>query len=384
MDHRELKNRIYPHFARIAQALASESRLELVDLLSQAPRDIESLAGETGMPAEIVSLDIQMLLAANLVSSEQRGNIIVYELAERSVASVWLALRGLAEARLPEVRQLSAKILPSRDNGQTVPRDRVSDILSEGAQLLDVRPADEFAAGHLTDAVNIPIEELPGRLSELPSNRRIITYCRGEYCMFSDEAAEVLRTNGFDVVRLQGGWLEWQAEGRPTKTLRTILFTDLVDHAAMMSRLGDERGRDVLRENERVTREMLRAHSGTEVKTMGDGFMASFGSVSGAVECAVALQKAFAARDADERLDVRVGLNAGEPIEETGDLFGATVILASRIAAKAQGGEILVADTVRGLCSGKGFLFCDRGDFVPKGFDEPLRVYEVKWRDGSS
>jgi class 3 adenylate cyclase len=161
---------------------------------------------------------------------------------------------------------------------------------------------------------------------------------------------------------------------------RTVLFTDLVGHTEMMSRLGDERGRDVPREHERITREVLKANGGTEVKTMGDGFMASFGSVTKAVECAVALQRAFAGREG-EPLNVRVGLNAGEPIEEDNDLFGATVILASRIAAKAEGGEILVADTVRGLCSGKGFLFADRGEFVAKGFEEPVRVSEVNWRN---
>jgi class 3 adenylate cyclase len=164
---------------------------------------------------------------------------------------------------------------------------------------------------------------------------------------------------------------------------QTVLFTDIVGHTEMMSRLGDVRGRDVLREHERITRETLSAHGGAELKTMGDGFMASFGSVTSAVECAIALQRAFASHTESmpEPLHVRVGLNAGEPIEEDGDLFGATVILASRIAAKAGAGEILVPDTVRGLLSGKGFMFSDRGEFVPKGFDEGLRVYEVKWRE---
>ena len=110
------------------------------------------------------------------------------------------------------------------------------------------------------------------------------------------------------------------------RAVRTVIFTDLVGHTEMMSRLGDERGRDVLREHERITREVLKAHGGTEVKTMGDGFMASFGSVTRAVACAVALQHAFTEREG-EPLSVRVGLNAGEPIEEDGDLFGATVIL---------------------------------------------------------
>ena len=176
----------------------------------------------------------------------------------------------------------------------------------------------------------------------------------------------------------------------PTESVRSaafraVLFTDLVGHSEMMQRLGDEKGRDVLREHERITREVLAANCGTEVKTMGDGFMASFGSVTKAVECAVALQRKFEERRVKgegEELSVRCGLNAGEPIEEDGDLFGATVILASRIAGKAEGGEILVADTVRGLCSGKGFTFSDRGEFKAKGFDEPVRVYEVRWRGG--
>lgn len=167
---------------------------------------------------------------------------------------------------------------------------------------------------------------------------------------------------------------------------RTVLFTDLVGHTEMMSRLGDEKGREVLREHERITRDVLKQHSGTEVKTMGDGFLASFGSVTKAVECAVALQKAIDERnrqtDKPTNLSVRCGLNAGEPIEEDGDLFGTTVILASRIAARADGGEILVANTVRELCAGKAFSFADRGEFAAKGFEEPVRVYEVRWRDG--
>ena len=165
--------------------------------------------------------------------------------------------------------------------------------------------------------------------------------------------------------------------------VRTILFTDLVSHTEMMSRLGDEKGRRVLREHEEMTRRQLNEYGGDEVKSMGDGFMASFGSVSKAVECAIALQRAFARHNetGDEPLSVRVGLNVGEPIEDGGDLFGATVIMAARIAAKAESGEILVANAVRELSAGKGFLFADRGDFVAKGFEEPVRVYEVRWRD---
>jgi class 3 adenylate cyclase len=164
---------------------------------------------------------------------------------------------------------------------------------------------------------------------------------------------------------------------------RTVLFTDIVAHTAIMRRLGDEKGREVLREHERITREALKSHGGTEVKTMGDGFLASFSSVTRAVECAIALQQAFARHNetAAEPVHIRVGLNAGEPIEEEGDIFGETVILAARVAAQAEGGEILASLAVRELCAGKGFLFADRGEQTLRGFEDPVRLYEVRWRD---
>jgi class 3 adenylate cyclase len=168
---------------------------------------------------------------------------------------------------------------------------------------------------------------------------------------------------------------------------RTVFFTDLVGHSEMMRRLGDEGGRAVLREHEKITREVLRLHEGTEVKSLGDGFLASFGSVAQAVTCAVALQRRFQEWNRGQEvsgfnaLHVRIGLHAGEPIEDDDDLFGTTVILASRIAATAGGGEILVGGVVRDLCAGKGFSFLDRGLVVPKGFEEPLNLYEVAWRE---
>jgi class 3 adenylate cyclase/pimeloyl-ACP methyl ester carboxylesterase len=162
--------------------------------------------------------------------------------------------------------------------------------------------------------------------------------------------------------------------------LRTILFTDLVGHTEMMQRLGDERGREVLREHERITRDLLKQHGGAEVKTMGDGFMASFSSVTRAMDCAIALQRAFAAHEG-EPLQVRVGLNAGEPIEEDGDLFGSTVIMASRVAAKAAAGEILIPEPLRHLLTGKSYVYADRGEAMLKGFEDAVRLYEVRWRE---
>jgi len=165
--------------------------------------------------------------------------------------------------------------------------------------------------------------------------------------------------------------------------LVTILFTDVEGSTALTQRLGDAKAREVLRAHERIVREALNAHGGSEVKTMGDGFMASFSSATGALECAIAMQRAFAAHNesAGEPIRVRIGLNAGEPIAEEEDLFGTAVNMAARIAAKAEGGEILASDVVRQLVAGKGFLFSDRGEVELRGFEEPVRLYEVRWRE---
>ena len=218
MSHREFKDRLYPQFARIAQALASDKRLELVDVLAQAPRHVDALAQETGMSLANVSQHLQVLRAANLVASERSGNMIVYRLADTTVVNLWLALRGVAESRLAEIDRLAREFLRGRQNGHTVSRDDVVSLLRDNTLLLDVRPRAEFEAGHLRGAINIPIEELNARVNELPRDRRFIIYCRGEYCLFADEAAELLQSHGFDVVRLEGGWPEWQSEGRPVET----------------------------------------------------------------------------------------------------------------------------------------------------------------------
>jgi len=184
---------------------------------------------------------------------------------------------------------------------------------------------------------------------------------------------------------------EATAEAEPAAgAFRTVLFTDVEGSTALTQRLGDAKAREVLRAHERIVREALKAHGGSEVKTMGDGFMASFSSATRALECAIAMQRAFADWNAArpepvegraEEIRVRIGLNAGEPIAEEEDLFGTAVILAARIAAKAEGGEIVASDVVRQLVAGKGFLFSDRGDVALRGFEDPVRLFEVRWRE---
>jgi len=178
------------------------------------------------------------------------------------------------------------------------------------------------------------------------------------------------------------------ASARVAGSLVTIVFTDVVGSTALTRRLGDEGARAVLREHERIVREALTAHGGSEVKATGDGFMASFGSARKALECAIAVQKSFAESDAaggsanGAPLQVRIGLNAGEPVAEDGDLFGTAVNVAARIADQAQGGEILASNVVRELTAGKGFGFSDRGEQVLRGFEDPVHVYAVDWREG--
>jgi class 3 adenylate cyclase len=163
----------------------------------------------------------------------------------------------------------------------------------------------------------------------------------------------------------------------------TILFTDMESSTALTQRLGDAKAQELVRAHNTIVREALRANGGSEIKHTGDGIMASFATASGALECAVAIQRAVAAHGEEHPqspLRVRIGLNAGEPIAEEDDLFGTAVQLARRICDRAEPSEILASNVVRELSAGKGFLFADRGETALRGFEDPVRLYEVRWR----
>jgi len=174
------------------------------------------------------------------------------------------------------------------------------------------------------------------------------------------------------------------APAEPAGALCTVLFTDVEGSTALTQRLGDAKAQEVLRTHNAIVRDALKAHSGSEIKHTGDGIMASFAAASRALECAIAIQRALAQHNEsnpDTPIRVRIGLNAGEPIVEEKDLFGTAVQLAARICAQAEPGEILAPIVVRELAAGKGFLFSDRGDVVLRGFEDPVRLYEVRWRE---
>ena len=215
MSHRPFKQRLYPLFARIGHALASDRRLELLDLLAQSPRHVEALASETDMSVASVSQHLQVLRNAHLVETEREGTKVRYRLAGEDVLRLWLSLRSVAEGRLAEVAQLTREFAIKSPGGNDVSRDELQALIDQGKiMVIDVRPRIEFDHGHLPGAVSIPVDELPARLASLPKRRRIVAYCRGAYCLFADEAVALLRKEGFNAVRLDGGWPEWVAEGR--------------------------------------------------------------------------------------------------------------------------------------------------------------------------
>lgn len=219
MSHRQFKQRLYAQFARVGGALASEKRLELLDLLAQSPRHVEALAAETEMSVANVSQHLQILRNARLVEAERLGTKVLYRLADERVLGLWLALRAAAESQLAEVGRVVREFAVEGAGRDEPPlsRDELERLIALGEVILiDVRPAVEYAAGHLPGALSLPVEELPARLDELPRDRRVVTYCRGAYCLFADEAVALLRQRGFDAVRLHGGWPEWRSEHRPT------------------------------------------------------------------------------------------------------------------------------------------------------------------------
>jgi rhodanese-related sulfurtransferase/DNA-binding transcriptional ArsR family regulator len=213
MGDRAAKTALFDAFARAAKALASGRRIELVDVLANGERTVEALAGEVGLSVANTSQHLQILRQAGLVGSRRQGTSVHYRLAGPEVFELWRTLRTLAASRLAEVERLAVAYLGGRDDLEPVTREELARRLEDGDDLvvLDVRPAAEYAAGHLPGAVSIPVGELRRRLAELPADREVVAYCRGPYCAFAHEAVELLRDEGFAARRLEDGLPEWQA-----------------------------------------------------------------------------------------------------------------------------------------------------------------------------
>lgn len=214
--NRAFKDAIYEQFARIGKAVSSPRRLELLDLLCQGPRTVEALAKESGLTAANASQHLQVLRSSRLVETEKEGLYVTYRLADPAVCEFFRAMRVLAESRLAEVEQIKRQFLEGREGMEPVAREALLKLVRQGAvTVLDVRPADEFKAGHLAGALSVPLKELKLRLSELPRGQEIVAYCRGPYCVLSVEAVGLLRAEGFQAIRIEEGIQDFRAMGFP-------------------------------------------------------------------------------------------------------------------------------------------------------------------------
>jgi rhodanese-related sulfurtransferase len=214
--NRAFKDANYEQFARIGKSVSSPKRLELLDLLCQGERTVEVLAKESGMTIANVSQHLQVLRTARLVEAEKEGLYVTYRLADQSVCEFFHAMRVLAESQLAEVEQIKRRFLEGREGMEPVDRKALLRLVREGAlAVLDVRPVEEYNAGHIPGALSIPLKELQLRLSDLPAGQEIVAYCRGPYCVLSIQAVEMLRAKGFQAVRLEEGIQDLRAMGFP-------------------------------------------------------------------------------------------------------------------------------------------------------------------------
>jgi rhodanese-related sulfurtransferase len=220
-EGREIKNVLYELVARIAKAVASPKRLELLELLSQAPKSVEILAREAEINVTLASAHLKELRANRLVETERKGKNVIYRLASPDIARLWVALRMLAEDRLFELQEAMRELgaPDSRWHGENrealLRKARRGDVV-----VLDVRPSDEYEQRHLPFARSLPLAELRARLAELPKDKPIVAYCRGPFCVMSSEAVKLLAKRGFRVSKLADGVSEWMAAGLPLESGR--------------------------------------------------------------------------------------------------------------------------------------------------------------------
>lgn len=216
MNGREFKDEVFGHFARVGAALGHAKRVEVVDVLAQGERSVESLARQLSATVGATSRHLQVLAAAGLVTRRVEGTSRVYRLADPTVLAGYRALVAVAEARIADVTALAEAFFGEVDGARPIDLAEFDQLaLDEGVVLVDVRPESEFAAGHVDGAVNIPATDLAARMAELPADARIVAYCRGPYCVLAATAVHRLREAGFTASRLTAGFPDWVASGRP-------------------------------------------------------------------------------------------------------------------------------------------------------------------------
>lgn len=215
---REFKDAVFAQFAQIARAFASPKRIEIIDLLAQGERHVDAVASQTGLTVANASRHLQVLRGARLVATRKEGPLVFYRLADPMVLRGYHVLQNLSEARLAEVGRLMQEYFGGTDGLEPVEKDELLKRAREqDVVVLDVRPPEEYAAGHIAGAVSLPLPEIERRLAELPRGRRVVAYCRGPYCVLAAEAVRLLRKHGIEAVRLRDGFPEWRDAGLPVE-----------------------------------------------------------------------------------------------------------------------------------------------------------------------
>jgi rhodanese-related sulfurtransferase/predicted transcriptional regulator len=211
-----MKLALYEQLGRVAQALGSAGRLQILEFIAQGERSVDTLAAMTGLSIANTSKHLQALRQVGLVSARKEGVRVYYSVAGDDVIALISALRAVAEHRVAEVERLVRQWLAHRDEMEPVAAaDLLKRVKGKLVTVLDVRPAEEYAAGHIPGAINVPVEKLEGFISRLPKRKEVVAYCRGPYCLMSFEAVEKLRQRGFRARRLENGLPEWRAAGLP-------------------------------------------------------------------------------------------------------------------------------------------------------------------------
>jgi rhodanese-related sulfurtransferase/DNA-binding transcriptional ArsR family regulator len=214
MNKREFKNKVYTELATITKALANPHRLEIIELLAQGDYSVEHISLQTDLSVANASQHLQVLKTAQLVDITRDGNFIYYKLANNNVFKAWRALRELGVERIASIEKLIKDFRKAKSDSLTINQLRKK--LKEGKiTIIDVRPEKEFNAGHIAHALSIPIDQLHGRLKELPKRNEIIAYCRGPFCAYADEAVALLNKAGYNATRLEEGFPDWAAINLP-------------------------------------------------------------------------------------------------------------------------------------------------------------------------
>jgi rhodanese-related sulfurtransferase len=220
MEKRDFKDRVYNELARISTALGNAKRLEIIDLLAQGEWTVERLAKETGMSVANASKHLQVLKAGSLVEVKRSGNFIIYKISSDKVTEIWKLLRDFGSQRIAEIDKVVRDFRSGKNNLESVSIDKLIEKIDlDKVIFLDVRPEHEYKSGHISKALSIPIYQLADRLKELPKNKDIIAYCRGPFCVFADEATELLIKNNFRAKRLAEGFPDWKLKGLPVAVI---------------------------------------------------------------------------------------------------------------------------------------------------------------------